>query len=271
MTPCAQSRVSTASFMVSHEAVVARRRDGVAGRCFYHSLEERARLLAMKKVDREELATIIGKSGFFRGLNPAACRELARFLRVRELTKREVLFSEGQPGEAICLLLSGRIQLHKASPDGAETVIRVVGPGDVFAEVVLLERQDYPVTAVSLSSSSVALLPRRDVLKLLEDVQFRNAFIATMLRRQRYLADRVRCLTACDVEERLFIFLREQYGPLQRITVDLSKKDVASAIGTTPETLSRLIQRLQGENLIRWRGGALTVQPAIWERLGPNG
>jgi CRP-like cAMP-binding protein len=218
----------------------------------------------MKKVDREYLAAVIGKIGFFKGLSPAACRDLARFARVRELAKREVLFSEGRFGEAICLLLSGRIQLYKASPDGAETVIRVVGPGEVFAEVVLLERQDYPVTAVALSVSSVALLPRRDVLKLLEDVRFRNAFIATMLRRQRYLADRVRCLTACDVQERLFIFLREQYGPLQRITLDLSKKDVAGAIGTTPETLSRLIQRLQGEDLIRWRGRTLTVQPSVW-------
>jgi CRP/FNR family transcriptional regulator len=219
----------------------------------------------MKKMDMAVLASVIGRSGFFKGLSPDACRDLARVARVRELSKKEVLFAEGQVGGAIFILLSGRIQLHKSSPDGSETVIRIVGAGEVFAEVVLLERQDYPVTAVSLSTSSVAILPRRDVLKLLEDVSFRNSFIATMLRRQRYLADRVRYLTACDVQERLFIFLREQYGPLQRITVDLSKKDIAAAIGTTPETLSRLIQRLQEENLIRWHGRNIAVQASAWE------
>jgi CRP/FNR family transcriptional regulator len=225
----------------------------------------------MKRVERETLASVIGRSGFFKGLNPAACGALARYARVRELGKREVLFAEGQAGETVCLLLSGKIQLHKASLDGAETVIRIVRAGEVFAEVVLLERQDYPVTAVSLTASSVVLLPRRDVLKLLEDARFRNAFIATMLKRQRYLADRVRYLTACDVQERFFIFVREQFGPLEHVTVDLSKKDIAAAIGTTPETLSRLIQRLQAENLVKWRGRVLSVQPSVWETLDLSG
>jgi CRP-like cAMP-binding protein len=223
----------------------------------------------MARRDTEALAVSIGQSAFFKGLSQDACRELARCARVRHLAKRQVLFSEGQEGEAICLLLSGRIQLHKASSDGSETVIRVVKPGEAFAEVVLLERHEYPVTALSLAASSVALLPRRDVLKLLEEANFRNAFIAMMLRRQRYLAERVHYLTACDVHERLFIFLREQYGPLTRITVDLPKKDVAAAIGTTPETLSRLIQRLESEGVITWRGKVIAVQPSAWQAFAP--
>lgn len=222
----------------------------------------------MKKRDMSGLAEFIGQTGFFKGLSPSACEALARCARVKDLAKKDVLFMEGRPGEALCLLRSGRIQLHKASPDGAETVIRVVRPGEVFAEVVLLERNDYPVTAVALSACSVVMLPRRDVLGLLEEAKFRNAFIATMLRRQRYLADRVQYLTACDVQERFFLFLREQYGSLDRITVDLSKKDIAAAIGATPETLSRLIQRLEGDGMIDWRGKVLVIQPSAREKLG---
>jgi CRP/FNR family transcriptional regulator len=224
----------------------------------------------MVRRDTEALAVSIGRSAFFKGLSLDACLELARCARVRHLAKRQVLFSEGQEGEAICLLLSGRIQLHKASSDGSETVIRVVGPGEAFAEVVLIERHDYPVTALSLASSSVALIPRRDVLRLMEEPKFRNAFIGMMLRRQRYLAERVRYLTACDVQERLLIFLGEQYGRTARMAVDLSKKDIAAAIGTTPETLSRLIQRLQSDGLLKWRGKAVTVAPALWEQVTPD-
>lgn len=223
------------------------------------------RLCAMSRGDLGTLAAAIGRSGFFKGLSPEACADLARCARVRQLAKREILFTEGQTGEGLCLLVSGRIQLHKASADGSETVIRVVRPGEAFAEVVLLERQDYPVTATSLAPSSVVLLPRRDVLRLLEDAKFRNAFIAMMLRRQRYLAERVRYLTACDVQERLLIFLHEQYGPVTRMTLDLSKKDVAAAIGTTPETLSRLIQRLQSEGLLKWRGKTVLLESSVWQ------
>ena len=65
---------------------------------------------------------------------------------------------------------------------------------------------------------------------------------------------RVLFLTQCDVEERLFLFFEEQYGRQNPVTLALSKKDVAEAIGTTPETLSRLIFRLQKEGRLSWRG-----------------
>ena len=215
-------------------------------------------------MNRTELAGLIGKASFFAGLPADACRELAGVVRIRSLPRRALLFSETQAGSEMFLLLSGAIQLHKTSPDGAETVIRVVKPGEVFAEVVLLESAEYPVTARVLRASSVAAFPRRQVRALLDRPAFRDAFIAAMLRRQRYLAERVRDLTAYDVEQRFLRFLAGHYGKLGEIAVDLSKKDIAAAIGATPETFSRLIKRLDAAGVIRWRGRRLAVAPAVW-------
>ena len=80
-------------------------------------------------------------------------------------------------------------------------------------------------------------------------------------------ADRILYLTGHDVEERFFFFLQEQFGRRQEYRIPLSKKDIAAAIGTIPETLSRLLLRLRGEKKIRWEGDNLRLAEGFWERF----
>jgi CRP-like cAMP-binding protein len=181
-----------------------------------------------------------------------------------ERPKNTTLFHEAEPGESMFLLARGRISLHKLSPEGREVVIKVIQPGEVFAEVILFERKNYPVTAVSLTEILVFKLQRRDLLQLLRQEDFRNDFIAMLLRKQRYLAEKIQQLTSQDVEQRLRAFLREQYGEQSRIEVEINKKQLASAIGATPETLSRLLQDLGRRACLSWKRGVIITTPEFW-------
>ena len=161
------------------------------------------------------------------------------------------------------LLAQGQVQLHKIAPDGTEVVIKVVKPGESFSEVVLFEQTQYPVTAVALTNITVYAVSKGSVRALLDRESFRNEFIGSVMRRLRYLADRVLYLAACDVEDRLKRFLIEQYGKTPVVQVAISKRDIAKAIGTTPETLSRVILRLEKERVLKWRGRSLQRKPAF--------
>jgi len=182
-----------------------------------------------------------------------------------ENSKHAVLFREGQPGEAMYLLAKGRVSLHKLSLEGREIVIKVLKPGEVFAEAILFEKKFYPVTAVALTEILVFKLLRRDLLALLRQEDFRNDFIAMLLGKQRYLADKIQQLTSQDVEQRLRAFLIEQYEEQQEIRVEINKKQLAAAIGATPETLSRLLQDLKRRKSLVWKQGVITVAPEFWE------
>lgn len=201
-----------------------------------------------------DLQAILAQVNFFRGLDDASRRALAEICIARDIRRRDVLFREGDEGHSMYLLNRGQVRLHKTAPDGTERVIKVVRPGETFAEIVLFEQNRYPVTATALSDGGVFLLPRRDVRALLRRDEFRDSFIGMLMAKLRHLSERVLFLTQCDVEERLFQFLEEQYGDQDPVTLAISKKDVAEAIGTTPETLSRLIFRLEKEGRLRWRG-----------------
>ena len=212
---------------------------------------------------------ILAQATFFLGLAPQSREALAAVCRVRELRKRELLFREGDRGAGMFLLASGSIQLFKTAPGGEEIVIKIVKPGESFAEVVLFEEDRYPVNAIALTACRLFVFLRQDIQNLLGNSDFRRDFIAMLMRKQRYLTERIRQLSTQDVGDRLITFLREQYGARDLIQTTLSKKDIAAAIGVTPETLSRLIPRLKRQQKILWTGRTIRFPAGYWQRHPP--
>ncbi|MDH3345790.1 MAG: Crp/Fnr family transcriptional regulator [Kiritimatiellaceae bacterium] len=202
---------------------------------------------------------------FFNGLSKTACEKLAKLSRRKTVEKRDILFMEGSTGNAVYLLVSGSIQLVKTNLDGKETVIKTVKQGELFAEVILFEKPRYPVTAIARSNVEVIELPRSGFLSLLNEEEFRSDFMGMLMAKQRYLAERIQQLTSMDVEDRFTEFLREHYGEQSAITPELSKKDIASAIGATPETFSRLLKKLETHGNFSWKDKTIRLTPAFWE------
>lgn len=208
---------------------------------------------------------LLSQTDLFRGMEAEALARLGVQCAPRELAPGEHLFLEGATGASFFLLLEGTVRLYKTGPDGQEISVRLVRPGEIFAEVILFENPGYPVNAVAVGASRVCVIPREVFLAMLDERAFRNRFIANLMRKQRYLAERIRYLTTFDVEERFFRFLLERYGRRAEYAIDLSKKDISSAIGTIPETLSRLVQRLKQAGVVEWEGTRLKVEASVWE------
>jgi CRP-like cAMP-binding protein len=134
--------------------------------------------------------------------------------------------------------------------------------------VVLFETGRYPASALTLAPSVLLRLTRLQVDCLLAEGEFRADFIAMLMRKQRYMAGRILYLTTRDVEDRFFDFLAEQYGRRESYEIPLAKKQVAAAIGTIPETFSRLLLRLKAEGLGSWEGDRFSLAPGFWRRRG---
>ena len=212
------------------------------------------------------IQSLLQQSVFFQGLSRAAYLELENIAIEKTIKKKQFLFSEGDDGHSMFLCAEGKIQVFKTSEDGREIVIKVLKPGEIFAEVVLFESPRYPASALALSDSRIYLFPKHQVLCLLEREDFRSDFIRMLMLKQRYLVDQIKYLTTHDVEDRFFHFLKEQFGTLTLIDPNMSKKDIATAIGTTPETLSRLLLRLKKEGKVDWQD-KINVDKSAWDRF----
>jgi CRP/FNR family transcriptional regulator len=214
-----------------------------------------------------ELRGLFRQTDLFRGMSEGALARLEAKGRMRGFAQGETLFVEGTRGREFFLLVEGDVRLYKTSLDGQEIALRIIRPGEVFAEVVLFEDTTYPASATALTAGSAFAMDRASFTALLDDEGFRNEFIALLMKKQRYLAERILYLTTYDVEERFFRFLIEHYGPGGVYRVDMAKKDIASAIGTIPETFSRLINRLKALGVILWEGSTLEVDRDFLENF----
>ena len=210
-------------------------------------------------------AAILEHTELFKEL-PASLREkIAAKGKIESFSRNDFIFHMEDEGTALFAVAKGFVKLVKFSPDGKEIMVRLAKQYDTFAEVVLFENRKYPVTAVAGEDVELFVLHRADFQELLAQEEFRNGFIAMLMNRMRYLAERVVYVSAYGVEERFFRFLVERYGKKNRYEITMSKKDIASAMGTIPETFSRLMLRLKQRSIITWEGDILTVSADYWD------
>ncbi len=203
---------------------------------------------------------VLKKADLFKDMSEERLSMVARRASVRSFNRGDILFLEGSRGTSFFLLAQGGVRLYKTSADGREITVRIIQPAEVFAEVILFENEHYPVNAVTISAGTALEIPREFFLSLLDTADFRNEFIRLLMRKQRFLAERILYLTSYDVEERFFRFIIERYGRKDHYKVDISKKEIASAIGTIPETLSRMILRLKQQRVLTWEGSSLHIE-----------
>jgi CRP/FNR family transcriptional regulator len=168
-------------------------------------------------------------------------------------------------GTHFYILISGTMRIFKTSYDGNETTVKIINPGEIFGEVILFSNQGFPASAMAISSCEVFAIHKDSFSRMLDGPDARNRFIASLFGKLRYLSDRVHLLASYDVEERFFRFLLNNYGKKYEYDITIPKKDLASAIGTIPETFSRLILRLAKLGIISWEGQRLTVKKGFWE------
>lgn len=203
------------------------------------------------------------KSDLFGVLTADIRQKLIARSPIQKRSKRHVIFYEESHGETAYFLLDGTVKLSRETEDGREIVIGTMQAGSFFAEVVLCGEPLYPVSAVALTDSVLLAINRQEFRDLLTISLFRDRFISLLIKKQRYLTQRVRYLTLYDLEERFFRFLRSHYGTNSQIRPGISRKDLAAAIGATPESLSRLVRRLTDAGRIKWVKDLLIISDPV--------
>jgi CRP/FNR family transcriptional regulator len=185
--------------------------------------------------------------------------------RLRQMDEGQFVFNQGTEGNHFYALCRGSVKVYRTSPDGRDAVVKILGPGEIFGEVILFRPIPYPANALCLAETALIEIDRSRLLAMLEESGFRLDFIAVLMEKLQYLNQRVYMLGALDVEERFFLHIISNYGILDEYELDLSKKDLASAIGTVPETLSRLLNRLKARGTIAWEGNRFSIDRATTE------
>lgn len=219
----------------------------------------------MRNLSPMEIIDSLKQFDLFKNLDPAALKSLSIRAEHSELTPKDILFHEGFEGSHFYFLSEGMIKLFKTSFDGNESTIKIIYPGEFFAEAILYGKTHYPVSAIAIEPSKIIGIHRKSFWDMIGNADSRNKFIGEVFNKLRYLIDQIHYLSSLDVEERFFRFLLDNFGRKYRYKVSIPKREIASAIGTIPETFSRLILRLTKLGIITWKKDTLIIKEGFWE------
>ncbi|MFW6215531.1 MAG: Crp/Fnr family transcriptional regulator, partial [Alkalispirochaetaceae bacterium] len=169
-----------------------------------------------------DIRALLSRVEVFEGLGAQMLERVAGRITVEFLPRGRTLFTEGEEGSSCFILAMGTVKLSRLSPEGKEVVVRIVRPGELFAEVVLFGDDRYPVTAVTTGDANLLRLPRRELHQLLEAQDFREEFFANLMQKLRYLTDQLFVLTSMDVQQRFAHFLEERFGRRETYNLQLT-------------------------------------------------
>lgn len=186
------------------------------------------------------------------------------------LAPGQLLFNQGDPANAFYWVAEGVIRLFRASPQGDEKVIELVGANRLFAEATLFMGGRYPVNAVAQTPCRLVAFDSRAFKEwLARDTERCFRMMAGMSARLHKLVNEIDRLTLMKGADRLLQYLLDHSDPdetgRQRVEWEAPKQVIASRIGVKPETLSRLLHKLTDQGCIELQGQVLYIRDA--ERL----
>jgi CRP/FNR family cyclic AMP-dependent transcriptional regulator len=215
--------------------------------------------------DEELLRTV----PIFSELTDQDIASLARHATRRHYPKDTVVFFENEEGDFFFTIVQGRIKVTILGDDGREIILSVLGPGEFFGEMALLDNEPRSATTIAAEDSELVSLSRADFEGVLaHNPGIMSSLIKVLTARLRHANHQISTLALLDV-----------YGRVARVIVEMARDDgkrlkdgrisfqrpthqeIANRIGTTREKVTRMLKDLQRQNLIKVTGKEIVLEP----------
>jgi len=198
-------------------------------------------------------AEVLHKVPLFSDLNEGELARFAEVTREREYPKNSVILFEDDPGDALYIVSAGQVKVVLIGEDGREVILSVLGDGDFFGEMALIDDEPRSAHVIAMKDSQLLVLRREDFQAQLE-VQPKIALklLRVLVQRLRRADEKIGGLVLLDVNgrvARLLLDMAEEGGG-PKITRRLTHHTIAQMIGSSRETVSRAMRELVARGLI---------------------
>lgn len=195
----------------------------------------------------------------FQGMEPSELDAVQAVTRSKSFHKGEYVFQEGDYSDTLYIVNEGLIKILKLSDEGKEQIVRLLFPGDFFGEFALLQNKNHYVSAKVMEDTTVCTIQKAEFLSTLEQSPKMSYRLILALNQLLHQADEwMSMLSLMEIEQRLarvlLLFNKKMQLKNGKFTFPVPKKDIASLIGTTPETLSRKLLTFSNQGAIRLDG-----------------
>lgn len=218
---------------------------------------------------REETRAVLARHFLLKHLDDEELDQLLKFAKIRRARPGEVLFQKGDPGDGLLAILKGRVKISTISAEGKEVVLNILGPGELFGEIALIDGKDRSADATVMENAELVVIDARDFLPFLEERPDLTTRLLVMLcERVRWVNDLYEDAVFMHLPARLakhLIRLGETFGVESddgtlRISLKLSQQDLGNLMGTTRESVNKQMRAWMEDGVVEVDSGYITIR-----------
>ena len=213
---------------------------------------------------------VLARAGLFQGVAEEAREALASALQYGDYTRGETVFTEGEQGDTLYIVLSGKVKVGRRAADGRENMLSVMGPSDMFGELSLFDPGPRTATATVLTDARLASLAHASLRPWIKDrPEIAEQLLRVLARRLRRTNDALADLIFTDVPGRVakaLLGLAERFGTQEadgvRVHHDLTQEELAQLVGASRETVNKALADFASRGWMRVDSRAVTILDA---------
>lgn len=219
---------------------------------------------------------ILIRSQLFGGLREEHITEIEKIAVDKHYKKGDVIFYDGNEGTGFYLVAAGSISVYKLSPEGKEQILHIVKEGDTIGAVPVFSGKSFPANARAISKSRLLFFDRRKFIRLITGKpDLIMNILALLSTRLREFTIQIENLSLKEIPGRLaayLLYLSKEQGNKDLIKLNISKVQLASLLGTGPESLSRALGDMRNKELIEVKGASIRlISRALLQELAERG
>jgi CRP/FNR family cyclic AMP-dependent transcriptional regulator len=208
--------------------------------------------------------SVLRKQPIFCDLDPEALDQLCRYAKHTMLKRGTTIVSKGDPGNSLIVVISGTIKISVSSPDGRSAILNLIGPGEIFGEVAVLDGQARTADATANSNCEIYVIDRRDFIPFVRSQPaLAMKFIELLCTRLRWTSDQVEEVILQNLPGRLASALlrlteKHKLAPAGR-TIAITQQEISEMVGMTRESINKQLRAWANRNWVRLEHGAIVV------------
>ena len=211
--------------------------------------------------------TLLHNVPLFAGLEERQLAVLARVIVRKSVGRNVKIIGAGDPTDSLYIVISGRLKVLMGDEQGREVILSILGPGEFFGEMGLLDDSPRSASVVTLEACELLSVSKTDFKRsLAENFELSLMVMRGLVKRLREADRKIGSLALMDVYgrvARLLLEMAEDIGGEKVVVKKLSKQDIAKMIGASREMVSRVMKDLQLGGYIEVRGRSVVLRDNI--------
>jgi CRP-like cAMP-binding protein len=210
---------------------------------------------------------VLARAGIFQGVQPSAVAALAQQLEPVSFARGQVVFVEGEPGDALYIITSGKVKIGRKSADGRESLLTLMGPSDMFGELAIFDPGPRTSTVTAITDVRAVVMDRTVLRRWIADrPEIAEQLLRVLARRLRRTNDNLSDLIFTDVPGRVakqLLYLAQRFGSREgaslRVDHELTQEELAQLVGSSRETVNKALSDFAQRGWIRVQGKSILI------------